>query len=198
MKLFRLGGLLAGLTLLGACVTINIYFPAAQAEAAAEKIVDDILGTDPKAGTNDKGAGLLRQPLQQVAFHPIDFLIPSAQAAAPDYNVDTPRIRKIQPSMKQRFPQLEGYFASGALGFTSNGLVAVRDASAISLKDKKKVDALVSAENADHNALYQAIAEANGHPEWESEVRTTFARTWIDKAGSGWWYQDAKGNWRRK
>ncbi len=31
---------------LTACVTINVYFPAAQAEAAAERIVDDILGVD--------------------------------------------------------------------------------------------------------------------------------------------------------
>lgn len=30
-------------TLLSACVTINIYFPAAAAEKAADKIIDEVL-----------------------------------------------------------------------------------------------------------------------------------------------------------
>lgn len=32
----------AAATLLPACVTINIYFPAAAAEKAADKIIDDV------------------------------------------------------------------------------------------------------------------------------------------------------------
>jgi hypothetical protein len=35
---------LAGL--LSACVTINIYFPAAAAEKVADRLLDDIWGTD--------------------------------------------------------------------------------------------------------------------------------------------------------
>jgi hypothetical protein len=38
----RLLGLLAGVVALTACVTINIYFPAAAAEKAADKIIDDV------------------------------------------------------------------------------------------------------------------------------------------------------------
>ncbi len=34
--------LLAGLVALPACVTINIYFPAAAAEKAADKIIDEV------------------------------------------------------------------------------------------------------------------------------------------------------------
>lgn len=48
---------LLGMTLLGgvalpACVTINIYFPAAAAEKAADKIIDDVwqLKNGEKAG----------------------------------------------------------------------------------------------------------------------------------------------------
>ncbi len=33
---------------LGACVTINIYFPAAAAEKAADRIIDDIYKDAPK------------------------------------------------------------------------------------------------------------------------------------------------------
>ena len=41
----RITGLLAALTcalVLGGCVTINIYFPAAAAEKAADKIIDEV------------------------------------------------------------------------------------------------------------------------------------------------------------
>lgn len=41
-------GLVAA-TLVG-CVTINIYFPAAAAEKAADKIIDKVLATDKAAG----------------------------------------------------------------------------------------------------------------------------------------------------
>lgn len=42
-----LGSLLA----LSACVTINIYFPAAEAEKAADKIIDDVWQIKPGAQT---------------------------------------------------------------------------------------------------------------------------------------------------
>ena len=35
-------GVLGLLVVLSACVTINIYFPAAAAEKAADKIIDDV------------------------------------------------------------------------------------------------------------------------------------------------------------
>ena len=34
---------------LAACVTINIYFPAAAAERAADRIIDEILQTKPES-----------------------------------------------------------------------------------------------------------------------------------------------------
>jgi len=34
--------LVAGIVVLSACVTINIYFPAAAAEKAADKIIDEV------------------------------------------------------------------------------------------------------------------------------------------------------------
>jgi hypothetical protein len=46
--------------------------------------------------------------------------------------------------------------------------------------------------------LYREIARANGHPEWEKDIRKTFARVWVQEAGRGYWYQDARGQWRQK
>ena len=203
MNVIKLGSALAILIFLAACVTINIYFPAAQAEEAAERIVDDILGNEKqgkeKPDTEKKqGASLERPMLQQLAGTLLDVLIPTAHAAQPDFNASSPAIRKLQASMKQRNSALVPHYSSGAVGFTRDAMIAVRDAEAISLRDRNRVESLVRAENRDRSALYQAIAEANGHPEWEPEIRATFARTWVDRASGGWWYQNSSGKWVRK
>ena len=45
---------------------------------------------------------------------------------------------------------------------------------------------------------YREIAAANGHSEWEADIRTTFAERWASKAPAGWWYQDESGAWKQK
>ena len=182
--------------LLVACVTINIYFPAAQAEAAAERIVDDILGKPQEKP--DPGASLPMAGWERFAGSLLNLIIPQAQAAQPDFNVDSPQIRKLQAAMKQRNLDLKGYYASGAVGFTHDAQIALRDQKVVPLKERARVTRLIDDENRDRNALYRAIAAANGHPEWESDVRATFARTWSQKAEKGWWYQPTPGNWKQR
>jgi len=188
------------LAFLSACVTINIYFPAAQAEQAAEQIVDDILGKDkqPQPAADEKGAGLETDAYGRYASVLLGFFIADAHAATPDFNVNTPEIRKLQATMKQRNAQLKPFYKNGAIGFTRDARIAIHDATAIPLKDRNRAKTLVAAENHDRDALYRAIAAANGHPEWEKEERATFARTWVQKADAGWWHQDSNGNWRQK
>lgn len=59
MRIHRIG-LLAGALGLSACVTINIYFPAAAAEKAADKIIDEVWqlkeGAKPPADAQQKEA----------------------------------------------------------------------------------------------------------------------------------------------
>ncbi|MCB5187066.1 YdbL family protein [Methylobacillus caricis] len=117
--------------------------------------------------------------------------------AAADLEINTPAISTIKNSMQARHGQLAGFYASGAVGFTRDGLVAVRDANAVPLAQRQSLNSLVAAENNDRNALYKEIASGNGHPEWESEVRSTFAQRWIQKAQGGWYYQDG-GGWVKK
>ncbi len=119
-----------------------------------------------------------------------------AQAAA-DLEINTPAIAAIQSSMQTRHGKLASFYSSGAVGLTKDGLIAVKDAGAVALKDRQSLNSLVSAENNDRNALYKEIAVANGHPEWEAEIRSTFAQRWVQKAQSGWWYQDANG-WAKR
>lgn len=111
--------------------------------------------------------------------------------------IDTPAIAALKQSMHQRHAQLAPLYASGAVGLARDGTVALHDAAAVPLAQRGRVNALIAAENADRAALYREIARANGHPEWEGEVRQTFAQRWIDHAQAGWWVQGASG-WKQK
>ena len=118
--------------------------------------------------------------------------LPRHAQGAPDITIKTPAIQAIQSRMASRFDaSLRAGFDSGALGFTSDGLVVVRDASKLQLKDRVAVNQAVADDNRDRKAVYREVAVANGHPEWEAQIRGVFARQWVDSARGGWWYQDA-------
>jgi len=125
-------------------------------------------------------------------------LLPQGAVAQANLDIDTPAITATRNAMAARYPQLEPFFASGAVGLTRDGMVAVRDANAVPLNQRAAVNALVAQENQDRAALYREIARANGHPEWEADIRNTFARRWIERARPGWWYQDAAGGWAKR
>lgn len=111
--------------------------------------------------------------------------------------IDTPAIAALQQSMQKRHAQLEPLYAAGAVGLASDGTVALRDAASVPLAQRAQVTSAIAAENADRAALYREIARANNHPEWEGDVRRTFAQRWIDRAQSGWWVQQG-GKWVKK
>lgn len=117
--------------------------------------------------------------------------------AAANLEVNTPAINALKDSMQARHSKLEAHYDSGAIGLTENGMIAVRDAKALPLKSRQGINALVSAENTDRAKLYKEIAVANGHPEWESSIRESFAGRWVDKARSGWYHQQS-GQWKQK
>ena len=117
--------------------------------------------------------------------------------AAADLEVNTPGINAIKQSMQARHAQLASHYGSGAVGLTADGMIALRDAGAVPLAQRQAVNALVAAENSDRNALYAEIASPNGHPEWQAEIRSTFAQRWIQRAQPGWWVQSG-GAWKQK
>ena len=194
-------GIAAGCLALAACVTINVYFPAAAAEKAADRIIEDIWGPDKAAAPVSKEQSSLPAPageLMLAALHgTLDFVVPAAQAQA-DIDVSSPAIRALTASMKARNADLEPFLDSGAIGLTSDGLVELRDVNSVPLADRNRARKLVGEENADRNALYTEIANANGHPEWESDIRSTFAQRWIANAHAGWYYKKGSGDWVKK
>ena len=183
----------------GACVTINVYFPAAAAEEAADKIIEEVWGDDVDKPVSEQSsdAGSFARGLSWISRAIIDWLIPAAHAQAANLDISSSSIRKIEASMRTRHADLLPHYNSGAIGLTDNGLVAVRDAKAIALSARKSVKRLVADDNRDRKALYREIAAANGHPEWEAQIQQTFARRWIDLAQAGWYYQSG-GGWKAK
>jgi uncharacterized protein YdbL (DUF1318 family) len=117
--------------------------------------------------------------------------------AQANLEINTPAIASLQASMQQRHGQLAGLYASGAVGLTRDGNVALRDANAVPLAQRQQVNSLVAAENQDRASLYREVARANGKPEWENDIRATFAQRWIQKAQPGWYYQNTSGVWVR-
>jgi uncharacterized protein YdbL (DUF1318 family) len=200
MKHLRIPVILALLAFVAACVTINVYFPAEAAERAADRIIRDVYGEPAQQPAPAEPQSLNRHetmPGYSPVLAVLDWLVSPVHAAA-DISVNTPAIRQLEAAMEKRHRQLAKYYSDGAIGMTQNGEITIRDQKLIALQDRNTVKSLVASENRDRNALYAEIAKANGHPEWENEIRQTFARRWIDNAPSGWWYQSGKGGWKQK
>lgn len=192
------------------CVTVNIYFPAAAAEKAADQIILDVwhqqggaaeatkAATTPPAAKNS-GAKNEHSALdpRRIVVAALNAISGEAHAQNVDFNASSPQIEQIKARMASRFGELRPFLDSGAIGLTADGLIAVHDANAASLADRARMNQLVSAENKDRKALYQAIADANNQPGWAGQIQKTFAERWISQAQSGWWYQSG-GGWKKK
>jgi uncharacterized protein len=189
---------------LSACVTINVYFPAAAAEKAADRIIEDVWGEGQSApkSDDDKRGAIIGQDEPRLLLAAtgsiVELLVPSAHAQAADLNIATPAVRQLTASMEARHAQLRKYYDAGAIGLTRDGLVQIRDQNLVPLPERNAVRKLVADENADRANLYREIATANGHPEWETDIRGTFAERWVSKASPGWYYQDSSGAWKQK
>ena len=125
-------------------------------------------------------------------------LLAGNAGAQANLDVNTPAISALISSMQKRNSDLAPFYANGAIGLTRDGAIALREVNAVALAQRQQVNGLIAAENQDRSALYREIARANGKPEWESEIRATFAQRWIDKAQGGWYYQNNAGAWTRK
>jgi len=199
MKKLNTALIFAGMFILAACVTINVYFPAAAAERAAEQFVGDVLGEPNEDGRLFDPLDLMEETLLLAANGVFDVLIPSAQAQQAEIDINTPQINSIKARMAQRQrSSLNSLFDAGAIGFSSDGLITIRDRSAVELSERRSLESVVADENRDRKAVYREIAVANGHPEWEQDIRNTFAQQWVNNARRGWYYQDSGGSWRQK
>jgi uncharacterized protein YdbL (DUF1318 family) len=182
--------------LVSACVTVNIYFPAAAVERAADQIVKETWGGPGE--TAPKGRPQSRNPAishSKIAFGFVD----QAHAQEADINVSNPAIRALKDSIRNRSDSIKPFMDRGNAGINQDGLLTVRSTDGLSLKERAEVQQLVEAENRDREMLYLEIAKANSFPrESVPKIKRIFAKSWTDQAKAGWWIQDAQGAWKKK
>lgn len=196
-RIIKAAGFLA-VFLVVSCVTVNIYFPAAEVQKAADKIVDDVRtkGDDTKKEQTPTPAP---GPSSRLDIQEFFSLGPKQAMAAMNIDISTPAIRGIKESMKNRFPQLKPFYDRGAIGENNKGLLEARDTAGLNLMERSQVKRLIDQENQDRTALYGEIASANKlGSESVSQIKKIFANSWRDKSQSGWWVQDDNGAWLKK
>ena len=87
----------------------------------------------------------------------------------------------------------------GNIGIAQDGLLAIRSADGLNLKERAETKQLVDAENRDRENLYGEIAKANNISKDNiPKIKAIFARSWLEESRLGWWIQDGQGNWKKK
>ncbi len=115
----------------------------------------------------------------------------SSFAASYDIKQMTPEIKRAIENRQGRYEELQRLKNAGEVGENHQGYAEV-------LKGSGASD-LVRAENADRKLIYQAIVDQNGLGRGGlPQVEQAFAEIRRDKAGSGEYFQDHKGNWLQK
>ena len=180
-----------------ACVTVNIYFPAAAVERAADQIVKETWG-----GPNEPAKPAAPAPQSRNFFAPGYFVklsfVSEAFAQEADINVTNPAIRALKDSIRKRSDALKPYLDKGTVGIGQDGLLALRSADGLNLKERADVNQLIEAENKDREALYVEIAKANSiSSDNIPRIKSIFAKSWMEQARPGWWIQSG-GNWQKK
>jgi uncharacterized protein YdbL (DUF1318 family) len=177
-----------------ACVTVNIYFPAAAVERAADQIVKETWGDEAKPNQQSEPQSKFAEPARMTFS-----LLSEAHAQDADINVSNPAIRALKNSIAKRSASIKPFMDQGNVGISRDGLLAIRSTDGLSLKERAEVQQLVDAENRDREALYLEIAKANNIArESVPKIKAIFAKSWIEQARAGWWIQDEQGNWKRK
>jgi len=195
--IIKAAGLLS-IFLVVSCVTVNIYFPAAEVQKAADTIVDDVRTKGRDSKTEPAPAPVPGPSSRLDMLEPFSFG-PTQAHAAMNIDISTPAIRGIQASMKNRFPQLKPFYDKGAIGENNKGLVEAKDTAGLNLQERSQATKLIGQENSDRAALYREIASANKlGAESVPQIEKIFANSWREKSQSGWWVQDDNGAWKKK
>ncbi len=185
------------------CITINIYFPAAAVEKAADRIVEEVWGEKEAEENNQDEQKKQGEPQSRILdslYFVLEVIGPAeAHAAEPDINITTPAIRSLKNSIQQRAESIRPFMDSGNAGIANSGLIVIKSSDGLSLKNKAALSRLIDAENRAREALYAEIAKANKFsPDKINDIKKIFAGSWMKNARSGWWIQGPDGSWRKK
>ncbi|MDD3846092.1 MAG: DUF1318 domain-containing protein [Syntrophorhabdaceae bacterium] len=178
-----------------ACVTVNIYFPAAAIQKAADEIVDDVRGTKDEKQLEQKKNDKQSSIMDSIR----GFIGPREVHAQINIEVSTPAIRSLKEAMRNNFPQIKPFLDRGAIGENNMGLLEQRDAGSLNLKEKADLNRFVGQENNNRSVLYSEIMKANKlGADSLPKIQRIFANSWRGKSQPGWWIQNDAGGWEKK
>ncbi len=124
----------------------------------------------------------------------------AAGPTASEINLDigTPPVMVAKHTLAQRSSRLVRFYEAGVIGLGNDGMIKIHDGSRLTLTQRQIAEKLIDQENPERNSLIYAIAEAHGGKEAQPAVRAAQIKRWQDQFHSGWWMEDAQGNWYRK
>ena len=192
---------MAVLALIAGCITVNIYFPAAQVEKTAEKIVEEVYQEKkepPKQEPTEKprssnGRGMFCSIARLARFGPAPAFAEEATT------VSNAAIRGLKDQIAQRHQELLPYYQQGQVGINKDGFLEVRGTGGLALPQVASLKRLVDADNAARRQLYDEVAKAlKLKPDQVPQIRQIFAKQWRDQAQRGWAVQGDDGQWGRK
>src|SRR5660397_27989 len=171
---------LAVLALIAGCVTVNIYFPAAQVQKTAEKIVDEVY-QEKREPPIPEPAEKPRSSNEGDAFRGIVRLArfgPAPAFAEEATSVSNAAIRGLKEQIGRRHTELLPFYQQGQAGITRDGFLEVRGTSGLGLSQVAAVKRLIDADNAARRQLYEEVGKAlNLKPEQVSQVRKAVSYT---------------------
>lgn len=186
-RFFRMQAVLA-LLLVTACVTVNIYFPAAEIKKDAENVVKRVYGLE---GETQPGTEAPKEGSFLELFAP-------TEAFAQDYQSFSNSVtRGIEQQLGQVYQQLQPYYAAGNVGLDSSGFAALRDKGGLNMQQVGEINRLVNQDRSLKTQLYQEKAKAAQTPDKVGQVQGIYADVWKSYAAPGTWVQNG-GSWGQK
>lgn len=124
----------------------------------------------------------------------------TAAPTSSEINLDigTPPVMVAKHTLAQRSSRLIRFYEAGVIGLGDDGMIKIHDGSRLTLTQRQIAEKLIDQENPERNSLIYAIAEAHGGKEAQPAVRAAQIKRWKDQFHSGWWMEDAQGNWYQK
>ena len=124
----------------------------------------------------------------------------TAAPTSSEINLDigTPPVMVAKHTLAQRSSRLIRFYEAGVIGLGDDGMIKIHDGSRLTLTQRQIAEKLIDQENPERNSLIYAIAEAHGGTEAQPAVRAAQIQRWKDQFHSGWWMEDAQGNWYKK
>jgi uncharacterized protein YdbL (DUF1318 family) len=181
--------------LVAACVTVNIYFPAAEVRRDAEQIVNEVY-SDLEEENGAKNGPATEQESSLLRYL-VDVFGPATAHAQDVTATSNAAIRGLKQRISQNLQQVAPFLNNGNVGIDKNGYLVMRDNKGMAVSDVAKVKKLLGSDRGLRDQLYAEVARAR-KTEQVDKVREIFAEMWRGQARSGWFVQQNNGSWTRK